>query len=260
MLTSSEIIYNSWLNTPHPLSYETADAKGNKLTKNVSFADPLQLNGYDDNCEGECNLCGQHFKGGIPVKKLLGSSYMDWAIHKNPAGTHICKSCAFCAAMNPEGRIALFRYAIIADGKALHLYNRAQMRDALINPPEPPFVAIVPVSQKKHLFGKSKISYSRDDFFCNLEEQTVLVNHAKFVDLIGKIEALRGVGVVKTDIEAGRIGGVFIKNYDAQSQERALEVIEECRRTEMFQLALFLAQKKEEVEAICYLGFKPKTK
>ncbi len=256
----SEIIYNSWKQSGNPLKYATADAKGNRIVKDVNFADPTKHPNYDGEFVGECNLCGKPFKGGIPVKKLLGSSYMDWAVHKNPDGTHICEACSFCLAMNPEGRIALFRYAIIADGEELRLCNRAEMRDALINPPQPPFVAIVPVSQKKHLFSKAKISFSRDNFFCSLEEMTVPVDLEAFKALIEKIEALRGVGIVKTDIEAGRIGGFFIKNYDIMSQEKALEIIAECRKSEMFQLALFLAQKAEEDYAECFLDFRLKAK
>lgn len=256
----SQIIYDSWRNTPKPLPYATADAKGNKIVKDVNFADPEKHPNYEPEYEGECNLCGMPFIGGIPVKKLLGSSYMDWAIHKNPEGTHLCTACSFCLSMNPEGRVALFRYAIVADGKELMLCSRSQMRDYLLNPPEPPFLFIIPTSQKKHLFSKSVISHSRDNYFCNLEEQTVIVNRQKFTELVQKIEALRGVGIVKTDIEAGRIGGMFVKNYDIRSQERALEIIEECRKSEMFGLALFVAQKEEEEKSKCFLDFRPKTR
>lgn len=258
-MTVQQIIYEAWLNTLKPLKYSTSAADGTPIVKDVNFFDPLDHAGYDPEYRGKCTMCGEETSGGILVKKALGSTYMDWGIHKDPEATHLCRACAFCLLMNAkEGRTALFRFAFVASRKELKLCNRAEMRDMLVSPPDPPFVAIVPTSQKKHLIGKAKVSYSREDFFCNLEEITVPIKRAGFVDLINKIEALRGVGIVKTDIEAGRLSGVFIKNYDITSQEKAIEIINECRRSEMFSLALFVAQKTEEEQARCYLDFRPK--
>lgn len=260
-MTVSELIYGGWLNTPLPLEYHTATAKGEPVTKEVNFLDPHTFPAYDTEYSGRCNLCGAEVRGGVPLKKLLGSSYMDWAVHKCSEATHICTACAFCLSINAkEGRAAVLRYPLTANRQGLRLLNRSEMRDALVSPPSPPFVAIVPVSQKKHLFSKAAISFSRDMFYCNLEETLMPVRREAFEKLVKCIEALRGVGIVKTDIEAGRIGGAFIKNYGIAYQERAIDIIAGCRRSGMFSLALFLAQKMDEEEAECYLDFRPRTK
>lgn len=260
MNSPQNMIYNAWKNTLKPLIYDTVDKKGKPIKKEADFAVPEKNPYYDESYRGFCNLCGQETYGGIPVKKMFSSNYMDWPIHKEPEETHICRACAFCMGMNPAGRIALFRYPVVAE-KTLHLCNRKQFRDWLINPPEPPFVMIFPTSQKKHLFAKSKTSFSRENYFCNLEETTVSVN-GKIKWLIDEIEALRGAGFTKDSVSSARIPGNVIKKYamEMYDYEKLITKMEELRKSEMFGLALEVSQKMEEEKAICCLDLTRKMK
>lgn len=258
MNTPQSIIYNAWKNTEKPIIYETVDAKGNIKQKEVNFADPENNESYDPKYEGHCNICDERTIGGIPIKKMFSSSYMDWSIHKCHESTHICKNCAFCVGMNPVGRVALFRYPLVAD-KTLHLCNRKQFRDYLLNRPEPPFVMILPTTQKKHLFAKSKVSYSKENFYCNVEEITIPVNKS-ITDVIMTIEALRGIGIKKSDIESGKLPCGILKIATVSESEKILEMIEKVKSNEMFMLAIEVAQKMSEEEARCYLDLKLKMK
>lgn len=260
METPQRIIYKSWKNTPKPIIYEMDDAKGNLIKKEIVFAIPEENKDYDSSYKGMCNLCGMETNGGIPIKKIFSSNYMDWTIHKEPDKTHICKECAFCLSMNPVGRIALFRYPIVAE-KTLHLCNRKQFRDYLFHPPEPPFVMIFPTSQKKHLFAKSKVSYSKERFYSNFEEITISVDE-RIKKIINDIEALRGVGFTKDNISSIRISGNIIKKYELKTYdyENLILKMENLVQSEMFLLALDVAQKMNEEEAKCYLGLIPKMK
>ena len=258
-MTPSGIIYSGFQKkSPEPFLYNTKNAKGEVVTKEVHFAEPLQNKFYEPRAEGKCNLCGEPLKdGGIPVKKMLGSTYMDWAIHKEPEEKYLCTACAFCLGMNPEGRIALFRYPIVAE-KDLHLCNRAEMRECLLHPPDPPFVMILPTSQKKHLFAKAKISYSRDQFFCNLEERVIRVNKG-IGRMIKTIEALRGLGVNKNMILEKVIPTPFFRQCGVETVEKVLDAMEQMGRNEMFPLAIEVAQKMSEEEAKCYMDLILKT-
>lgn len=260
MDTPQSIIYNAWKDTTKPIIYETVDAKGKPIIKEVDFAVPEENKSYDKSYSGSCNLCGKETYGGIPIKKMFSSKYMDWPIHKEPGATHVCRACAFCIGMNPIGRIALFRYPLVAE-KTLHLCNRKQFREYLLRPPELPFVMIFPTSQKKHLFAKSKVSYSKENYFCNLEEITVPVNTG-IKEIMTDVEALRGAGFTKDNISSARIPGNVIKKYNLGTcdHERLLEKMENLRESEMFNLALEISQKMEEEKAICYLGLTPKMK
>lgn len=259
-IAPSDLIYEAWKNTSKPIIYITSDTKGNQISKEIDFAIPEENPSYDLSYNGLCNLCGQETHEGIPIKKMFSSKYMDWPIHKEPEATHICKSCSFCIGMNPIGRIALFRYPVVAD-KTLHICNRKQFREYLLNPPEPPFIMIFPTSQKKHLFAKSKVSYSQDNYFCNLEEITIPVNK-KIKQIMSDIEALRGVGFTKDNITMARIPGNIIKKYslDTYDYERLIKRMEKLAESEMFSLSLEVSQKMEEEKAACYLGLILKTK
>lgn len=258
MDTPQKIIYDAWNNTEKPIVYETVDAKGNSKTKEIDFAVPKENKDYDAEYDGLCNLCGQPTHGGVPIKSVFSSSYMDWAIHKSPESTHICDACMFCVGMNPNGRVALFRYPVVAE-KTLHLCNKKQFRNYLLNPPEPPFVMILPTSQKKHLFAKSKISHSREHYFCNLEEITVSVDDG-IKNILETIEALRGIGFRSTDIASARVPGNIMRIMNVTDAERMIGIMQDIRKNEMFNLALEAAQKMNEEEARCYLGLKPITK
>lgn len=93
-------------------------------------------------------MCGKEFRGGIPLKKLIGKTYTDMDIHKAPEETHICEACAFCLMTSKIGLARLSRYSFVANNEELHLCNRAEMRDMLLNPPKPPFAAACAVTQK----------------------------------------------------------------------------------------------------------------
>ena len=255
-LTPSKIIYNAWLNTEKPIAYEIIGTKGNLNHKDIDFADPRLNKYYDAEYDGQCNLCGEHIKGGIPVNKMFSSNYMDWPIHKSQMATHVCEACAFCIGMNPAGRVALFRYPIVAE-KVLHLCNRKQLKDFILEPPEPPFVMILPTSQKKHLFSKSKVSYSRDKYFCNLEEMPVPIN-GDIVRIVKTIEALRGIGFRKSDIESLKIPWTVMKSIGMKESERMIVTMSDIKNSEMFALALEVSQKMNEEEARCCLDLKQK--
>ncbi len=259
-INPSYLIYEAWKKSKKPITYEVKNAKPSIEIKTIDFVNPEENPNYNESYTGLCNLCGKETHGGIPINKIFSAKYMDWSIHKEPEATHICKSCAFCIGMNPIGRITLFRYPVVAD-RELHLCNRNQFREYLLNPPEPPFIMIFPTSQKKHLFAKSKVSYSQDNYFCNLEEITVPVNK-KIKQIMSDIEALRGIGFTKDNITMARIPGNIIKKYslDTYDYERLITKMEKLAESEMFSLSLEVSQKMEEEKSACYLGLTLKTK
>jgi len=260
MITPQKLIYSAWQNTDKPVMYMTKDAKGNTIGKKVDFADPEENRHFDRDYKGLCNLCGRESNGGFPVKKVFSAKYMDWPVHKEPGATHICINCMFCLGMNPEGRVALFRYPVFATEDRLWLCNRAQFRDFLVDPPEPPFVAVLPTSQKKHLFSKAKVSYSRDDYFCNLEETVMQVNREEFKKELETIEALRGAGITVAAVNRGEIPGNIFKKYDVYSLNRLVEIMDQVKENRMFLLAAEVAGKMETEEAVCFLGLELMTR
>jgi CRISPR type IV-associated protein Csf1 len=259
ILTPTQIVYNAWLNTPKPIVYHTSDGKGAAIDTICEFCDPIRHEHFDTGWAGRCLICGSESQGGILSKRLLKESYTDWSCHKAPGSDHICAACAFTMLLNIDSRrCALFRYSFVADAQ-LHICNRAELRDHLISPPEPPFVMVCAVSQKKHLAIKSLVSYSRDSFFCMFEEERVQVNRTEAERDILLCEALRGLGFTKDEIERGRIRYDKIKEFGISAADKISAAIEERAGTRQFALCLHVAQKMNEEDAICYLGLTRRT-
>lgn len=245
MFTPSEIVYSAWEKTKKPLLYNTSDGK-KSITKEVVFANPQENENFNADFEGICSMCGKEFRGGIPLKKLIGKTYTDMDIHKAPEETHICEACAFCLMTSKIGLERLSRYSFVANNEELHLCNRAEMRDMLLNPPKPPFAAACAVTQKKHLIGKVRVSYSQERYFCNYEETPIEIKAEEFKHNVDTIETLCGLGITKTEIETATLKGNRYKDLGFKMCAKILDVIENLKKYSALQIALFVAQKKDE--------------
>ncbi len=260
-MTPTQLAYAAWQNTPQPMIYETRDDKGNDLTVEVVLVSPESRAHYDAEWAGVCQICGGEFIGGVPAEKFLGTNYTDWSIHKAPESTHICGACVWAMSLNAErSRQTLSRYSFVASATGLTLCNRAQMRDALTNPPEPPFVAVVAASQKKHLVTKALASHSRERYWCMLEEERVDIRLDMFRRYIAIIEALRGLGATKDEIGACNFRYERLREWGQENFERIVDLLCPYIKDRAFKLALHVAQKNDSEEAYkCYLGFQPRT-
>lgn len=256
---STRLVYRSWLKTEKPILYKTNDAKGKELIVDCQFKDPLTHKEITT-VQHDCTICAKRSEYGIPNKKFFSSNYTDWSMHKNPIGTHVCEACAFTMLLNTESnRMTLSRYSFYADAAGLVVANRVSFRDVLINPPAPPFVMVCAVSQKKHLAIKSKVSYSRKKFYCMFEEECVVVDLETMQEIMLSVEALRGIGFTKDEIEKNLISFDKVKKFESTAIEKIKEVMGRISKTRMFPLALHNAQKSEEEEALCYLDLTLKT-
>lgn len=242
---NSQLIYTAWLNTSKPLIYELKLDK-----KEVDFADPEQNKYFDGSFKGTCNICGSKITdGGVPIKKFFSSNYMDWALHKAPESTHICKACTFCLGMNTKGRIALFRYPFVAEVGQLHLCSKVQFRGFLLSPPEPPFLMVLPVSQKKHLFHKSMISYSREKFYCNYEENTIECD-SSIKNVIETVEKMRFFGISLDCIKKGVLPNNVIKQCGLEKQIELVTEMNSIRHLPVYDLAAKVSFSKQQMEGI----------
>lgn len=258
-MTATQLIYEAWCKTPKPILYETNDGKGNVITVNCEFAHPETHKNYNEKLEGECLICGGKINGGVLAKKMLSSNYTDWHLHKNPQSENICKYCVMTMMLNMEAnRMGLLRYSFCA-GETLEILNRQKLRDRLLNPPKPPFVMVCAVSQKKHLAIKSKISYSRENYICMLEEEPIQVNLQQATDMINVCEALRGIGFTKDEIANGIVRYDKIKQFRMDAFDKINRLLKPIRNTRLFALCLYVSQKMNEEDAICYLGLKQRT-
>lgn len=261
MKSATWIGYEAWLKTDRPIIYNTRDEKGDVKVVNVDLLSPEMHERFVSDASGECVVCGSNFTGGVLASRMFGTNYTDWSRHKNPEGQHVCRACAWSMMLNvATGRQMLSRYSFVASTDGLVLCNRIEMRDALVNPPVAPFVAVCAVSQKKHLLTKAPVSYSRDRFQVMLEEEIVDITLTDFIKDVKTVEALRGLGCTKEEIESRNFRYERLKDWGMENMESVLDILMPMAKRRQFQVALFVAQKNEDQEDCrCYLNFKQRT-
>lgn len=251
-MSQTKLIYDAWKNTPKPIIYNTSDGK-KEIKKPVELLPPEEIKDYNSDLTGICSVCGEEIHGGAPVKKVFGASYVDWGYHKFPEEKNVCENCLFCFTMNAKaGRCCLFRYSFVAE-KKIHFCNRKEMREWILNPPEPPFLMVCAVSQKKHLAVKSRISYDREVFYCNIEEIAVKINRKEFTQKLEIVEALRSVGITITEIQTGELSPNKYKSLGFEGCQKAIELLERLKGYEALEIALFVSVKKEMEDLECIM-------
>jgi len=208
-----------------------------KPGKVITYAD-LPLQAVEDET---CWLCGGETDGkGIPTKKGIKDTFTDHPWARGQGSKSLCSGCAFC--LNNR---SLRNYSILATAGELCHPSRADWREILLDPPEPPFVACLAVSGQKHLSFKAPINLSRETFTIALEEQMVEVAPTKLAVCLEAVENLYAY-FTKDEIMTGRYRQHRIQECGLARWQELETAVESWRGTRLFELALFVAQKKEK--------------
>lgn len=167
-----------------------------------------------------CWLCGgsageePHYLGNWLRENFTGHQYA-----KCPSSDAVCQACVYltdgdswreyCAA-HPEMGLKSMRplswrsYGhVFAEG--LHVCPvRGEWRQWLVEPPDAPFVVLLPESAQKHIVFLARVSTSRYRYWLQLEEDTVLVDRADMAAVMELFERLLALGFTRDEIVSGR--------------------------------------------------------
>lgn len=129
--------------------------------------------------------------------------------------------------------------------------KRTEVREWLVNPPDPPFTIAIAESGQKHILFLAQEGYSREAFPVQFEMDTLQVVRAEFVALLGTYEALLNLAFSKTEIDTGNYRPDRI--LPCFDQWRALDAVISQYRcggspSRLLQLVSFVATKPEYVE------------
>lgn len=225
-MTASQLIRQAALKT----------VKVEMREKVIEYADPP----LEDVPDQVCWLCGGETEGrGLSTKKAIKPTFTDHSHARGQGSDSICAGCAFCLSMRE-----LRNYSILAMPNGIAHPTRAEWREILIAPPDPPFVICLAVSGQKHLTFKAPVNVERDRYTVLLEEQQVHVMPDKLNRCIEAVEALY-VYFNKEEILIGRYSQHKIKECGLSRWERLEAAVEDRRGRPLFDLAVFVAQKRE---------------
>ncbi|MFM8006270.1 MAG: hypothetical protein ACKO86_15295 [Dolichospermum sp.] len=131
---------------------------------------------------------------------------------------------------------------------AKNLLTRVEIREFLLNPPDPPFTIAIAESGQKHIIPWAIEAQSRELFPVQFELDTVYVSD-RFKDLLSTYESLLGLGFSKSEIDTGdyrsdKLMKVFDQYCDLD------EIINKVRNTRLLQLISYVAQTPDTQDVI----------
>lgn len=228
MITATQLIRQAAIKTG------SIEVKPGKV---ITYEDP-PLQAVEDDI---CWLCGGETGGrGIPTKKGIKDTFTDHPWARGQGSKSLCAGCTFCL-----GNRNLRNYSILATADGLRHPGRADWREILLHPPEPPFVACLAVSGQKHLSFKAPVNLSREVFTVALEEQMVEIVPAKLAACLEAVENLY-LYFTKDEIATGRYSQHRIQECGLARWQELETAVEPWRGTRLFELALFVAQKQDK--------------
>jgi len=194
---------------------------------------------------GICRVCGQQ-SDGLPFSDWVRPTFTDW--DKLLPGDILCQACQFAFAEKSElltqrtGKEKLQRMRnyshFVVGGRWLPLSkaNKARMARILLH--EDWRVAIVAQSGQKHLIFRAYLG------IVQFEEQQI-PDLRGLSDLLAIVEALYS-SFSKAEIRAGDYAQHRILRFGLEYWWELEKALWPQRQTALFELALFLAQRKEE--------------
>ena len=204
-----------------------------KTTTQFIWQDCLQMKAFEPTeskkskyaIDEHCYLCGGKTHGlGHHIKDVLSAGFTDNNIAKNVKSKAVCDSCT--ALMKKEGwelscaKQGVSPYFPVKDDKPPFLSNwmfnshcfslngwktmsRQESRDTLINPPKTNFVITLADSGKKHVIFRAKVNTNNNNFFVQLDEYTILINHELFLSTLKDFEYGYNLGLSKESMLTG---------------------------------------------------------
>ena len=214
-----------------------------------------------------CYLCGKPATKSLKLK----DSFTAHSVARVPTSDKMCDRCDWsinlrCFYFNPNkqkwGKLFsrnwswLFqRDKLIApkiegthtEGKdtleiVSELPTRAQLREWLINPPEPPFTLAIAESGQKHILFLAQEAHNRDIFPVQFELDTLHLDRKKFTALVQNYEALMALDFSKSEIDSGDYrSDRLLKSFEQwESLEKQIAFF---RGSRFFQLVSYVAVK-----------------
>jgi len=198
--------------------------------------------------EGVCRVCGRRDTG-LSFNRWVRPTFTDF--DKLQPGTVICQACQFsfaeCSELlarrvgkeKPQRMRNYSHFIVNSEWLPLGKGDKTQMADVLLNRDWQ--VAIIAQSGQKHIIFRA--IPGRVQF----EEQQVDFDRADYAALLANVEALYA-GFSKSQIGSGNYAQHRVMRFGIAKWDRLERRVAPVRGASLFDLALFLAQRRDEDE------------
>jgi hypothetical protein len=196
---------------------------------------------------GVCAICGVETTEGTKRQKVISSSFTDWAQLRFP-GKVICPNCAACLGKTAFDGKALRSYSVMVTESGLSKASRKEIVDAILNPPQSPYMLIVNYSQKKHAWFSAKINDPISDVvLIGTDQGEVVVHRWLFRSAFMAGMDLYAGGFSKADIELGNtVKYNKIEQYGVDKYYTDMAALDMLRNTKTMQLLIWALYKDQE--------------
>jgi hypothetical protein len=143
-------------------------------------------------------------------------------------------------------RVPLRSFSFVCDNSGIKILAHVYLIDAVLNPPDPPFVICIGESGKKHLAFKAKINNSVDSFFVATDGGLVSINRKNLFEIYPIIQAWyttvpgkEYTWFTKNETLEGSENFRRIEDYGVQKYYRENKIIKEFRGSGFLWLVVY---------------------
>ena len=214
-----------------------------------------------------CWLCGGETGGVGWPRASLPATFTTPTLAAVPTSGTICQACMALASKATWEAYVVAWNAAYPDATPLktghatswrnysHLFRpgyhecptRARWRAILLEPPEPPFLAVIATSGQKHLLFRGQVATDRDWFPVQVEDERIWIEWAGFRQCLMQFEALLALGYSREEIVTGRYQVARVHKQGMAAWRAAETRFRPWREREpgWVQLAAHVAQREE---------------
>lgn len=217
--------------------------------------------------KNKCFFCGDFCGDKYTTKTYVKKTFMNRDICAFPFSKFVCVSCVSCFSENTlirlcdgeireKQRIRTYSWVIEEKNKTAYTKKHIkELREKILNPPEPPFVIILADSGQKHLIFRAKVNLEKDNFYVSLEEDIIKVNIEKLKYYLNAciplIAACGKILIKQFEYNLCSISILIEKMFRGET-ENIINNFLKCSDKQLLKLAVWLSFNKEE--SIKYLN------
>ncbi|WP_078124029.1 hypothetical protein [Leptospira alexanderi] len=207
-----------------------------------------------------CYYCGASCNDAYTKKDYVKDTFSNRDIIFHPGSDFVCHGCiaSFSESTDIElidgeerssQRIRQYSWILTTKNKiCVTKKHLKEIRNMVLNPPDPPFAIILAESGQKHLIFRSKVAYSKNYFPVSLEDEIIFVNPTELknrLDLIKKLIVVTGKPALADKYSDTSFYINIFKEYGEQANILLTDFFK-IRDESLTRLALWIAPNKED--------------